>query len=216
MRADRIGLGIVASARARCTSVRSSDPAARYTAERTRGCRKATPGRNATRPFDSAPTRPTAGSRTCRLHATRARDPRLDRSPRRGPAYGLARQGSDSPHEALLDPGVEGRCRRHAEAAREFAVVRPRGNSISARGLPRVSTISRSSTWSSNGADKTDSRSARASRRPRDSTWTSGSPRSAWPISRAANTIATARPRGGEPRTRVPGRRCGPTTGRRR
>ena len=42
--------------------------------------------------------------------------------------------------------------------------VRPRGSSTRARGLPRVSTINRSRTWSSSGAGRTDSRSARASR----------------------------------------------------
>jgi hypothetical protein len=59
--------------------------------------------------------------------------------------------------------------------------VRSCGNSTSASGLPPVSTMSRSSTCSSRGARRTESRSARASRCPSGSTWTSGRPRSASP-----------------------------------
>ena len=70
------------------------------------------------------------------------------------------------------------------------AGVNPRGNSISASGLPRVSWIIRSSTRSSSGAGKTDSNSARASRCPKGSTWSSGRRPSASPSSRVANTSA--------------------------
>ena len=68
--------------------------------------------------------------------------------------------------------------------------VNPRGNSNSASGLPRVSATIRSSTCSSSGAGKTDSRSARASRRPKGSMWSSATPVSASISCRAAKKSA--------------------------
>ena len=139
--------------------------------------------------FDGV-AQPTRGSRAARPPATPAPDRPPGRPPPRATSAAHRGKPRQPPRVALLDAGGQRHRGRQAKSARELRRAQPARQLQQGERVPARLGDDPLQHSSSSRAGKTDSNSARASRRPKGATWSSGKPASASPSSRVANTSA--------------------------